>query len=74
MQKKGILINRGYERSQRFKNKVKKLMKYWKMGNIGIPQPFRLINGTTRSKKDVMEFIDLSLKEVLSNILISSSE
>jgi len=49
-------------------------MKYWKKDNIGIPQPFRLINGTSRSKKDVMEFIDLSLKEVLSNYLISSTE
>jgi len=48
-------------------------MRYWKKENIGIPQPFRLINGTTRSKKEVMEFIDLSLKEVLSKFFLIKS-
>jgi hypothetical protein len=61
---------RSYERSQRFRNKVKKLQRYWRQENVGIPQPFRLINGKEKealegSGKEVLEFIDLSLKEVL---------
>lgn len=62
---------RSYERSQRFKNKVRKLHRYWKESNVGIPQPFRLINGKERSKTDVLEFIDLSLKEVLCNAVLN---
>lgn len=56
---------RGYERTNRFRNKVQKLSRYWREDNISIPQPFRLIKGKSFCEGEVMEFMDLSLKEVL---------
>lgn len=68
----GIFLNsRTYEKSHRFRNKVNKLIKYWNGDNIGIPQPFRLISGNSKSKKEVLEFIDLSLKEVLCKLIFN---
>jgi len=46
-------------------------MKYWGEEKIGIPQPFRLISGNSENKNEVLEFIDLSLKEVLCNFIFN---
>ena len=46
-----------------------KIKKYWNDNKISIPQPFRLIDYRYDSNSSVLEFMDLSFKEVLSNIL-----
>lgn len=46
---------------------MRKLSRFWRKDKICIPQPFRLIKGMRYCEKSVMEFMDLSLKKVLSN-------
>ena len=56
------------EKPKKFKQKISKVKNYWEKNNQLIPQIFKTIKIKCKEdSKYFIEFIDLSLKEVLCN-------
>ena len=59
------LIKRPKDESTRLENKIKKIKRFWSKDSLLIPNVFRLVRSIPQNNKQILEYLDLSKKELL---------
>jgi hypothetical protein len=59
------LISRPKDEKIRLENKIKKIQRFWMKESLLVPNVFRLVSSIPNEKKLILEYLDLSKKELL---------